>query len=219
MPENIDVIIRKIIFVCCMMGCTDGFCQVKEYPFSKLAIQDGLSDNGVNAIFKDRQGYSWFGTRSGLNRYDGYGVKVFRHDDADPASLKDDSTGTGGINIYDPQTDGFIPHVDDYLRTQHLLQYGLVSILHDRGHYYFIYGDSGIYRIDPGKVAIPVGGDMHASPAMSSRIYGATLDQSGNKVSLLTDIMQHTIPRASSGYKLFIDGKDQLWLYALVNLS
>lgn len=253
MPENIDVIIKKIIFVCCMMGCTDGFCQVKDYPFSKLAIQDGLSDNGINAIFKDHQGYIWFGTRSGLNRYDGYGVKVFRHDDADPASLKDDniggifegpdnklyiSTGTGGINIYDPQTERFIPHVDAYLRAQHLSQYGLVSILHDKGgRYYFIYGDSGVYRIDPGKAAIIVGGDMHAAPATSGRIYGAALDQSGdlwlcydnsllkkidtrsNKVSLLTDIMQHTIPRASSGYRLFIDGKDQLWLYAPGNLS
>ncbi|MBN9382471.1 MAG: response regulator [Chitinophagaceae bacterium] len=253
MLENIGMIIRCLVLVCLLLTSTGGFCQVKDYPFSRLAIQDGLSDNRVNTIFKDHQGYIWFGTRSGLNRYDGYSVKVFRHDDADTTSLSDDhigvifegpdnklyiNTGTGEVNIYDPQTEGFLPHAGAYLRAKHLLQYGLVSILHDKGgHYYFIYSDSGVYRIDPGKTAIPVGRDVHAAAAVKSRINGAALDASGNlwlsyensllekidaqsnKVSLRTDIMQHTNPSASSGYKLFIDDLDQLWLYAPGNLS
>jgi len=253
MLENIGMIIRYLVFVCLLVASVDGFCQVKDYPFSRLTNQDGLSNNGVNTIFKDRRGYIWFGTGSGLNRYDGYAFKVFRHDDSDPASLRDDniqgifegpenklyiSTATGGISVYDPQTEDFIPHIDTWLRERHLLQFGLVGILHDKGgHYYFIYGDSGVYRLDSGKAAISVGPDARHGNAVKSRVYNGTLDSSGNlwlayqngllektdlrsnKVSVRMDIMQHTTPRSPYGYKLFIDSQDKFWLYAPGNLS
>jgi len=39
--------------------------------FRHLAIEDGLSQNAVYALLQDRQGLMWFGTKDGLNRYDG----------------------------------------------------------------------------------------------------------------------------------------------------
>jgi signal transduction histidine kinase/ligand-binding sensor domain-containing protein len=63
-------------------------CQ-PQARFGHFSILDGLSQNTVNFTLKDRQGYYWFGTQDGLNRYDGYNVKVFRHDRNDPASLSD----------------------------------------------------------------------------------------------------------------------------------
>lgn len=35
-------------------------------------VENGLSHREVNAIFQDKQGFMWFGTRYGLNRFDGY---------------------------------------------------------------------------------------------------------------------------------------------------
>jgi PAS domain S-box-containing protein len=55
--------------------------------FRHLTIADGLSQNAVSAILQDHRGFMWFGTKDGLNRYDGYDFVVHRHDPADPTSL------------------------------------------------------------------------------------------------------------------------------------
>ena len=41
-------------------------------------------------MLQDREGYLWFGTQDGLNRYDGHSFAVYRHDPEDPQSLRDD---------------------------------------------------------------------------------------------------------------------------------
>ena len=61
--------------------------QNKTVSFNQLSVKDGLSQNGVMAIYKDSKGFMWFGTRDGLNRYDGYGFKIFRHNDLNPNSI------------------------------------------------------------------------------------------------------------------------------------
>jgi len=52
-------------------------------------VKDGLSQGSVICIFQDSQGFMWFGTQDGLNRYDGYTLKVFKKDPAEPGSLND----------------------------------------------------------------------------------------------------------------------------------
>src|ERR1044072_2291177 len=54
-----------------------------------LGIENGLSNNVVTAIFQDHNGFMWFGTYDGLNRYDGYSFKVFRNIIGDSNSLRD----------------------------------------------------------------------------------------------------------------------------------
>lgn len=62
-----------------------GFSQ--EYPVKFLDISDGLSNNSVTTIYQDSDGYMWFGTYDGLNRYDGYNFKVYRNRINDKKSL------------------------------------------------------------------------------------------------------------------------------------
>jgi len=50
----------------------------QSYLFKHLEVSDGLSNNSVNTIYKDRDGFMWFGTTTGLNRYDGYTFKMPR---------------------------------------------------------------------------------------------------------------------------------------------
>jgi ligand-binding sensor domain-containing protein/signal transduction histidine kinase len=95
--------------------------------FSHLTVDDGLSQSIVHAIIQDNQGYLWFGTENGLNRYDGDRFLVFKSNPADPNSLPDSyitaliadpaggiwiGTRFGGLSHYDPATGGFknYPH-------------------------------------------------------------------------------------------------------------
>lgn len=51
-----------------------------EPNFKKLNMQDGLAGNSVYSIFKDRDGFIWFGTGDGLSRYDGKNIRSFTSD-------------------------------------------------------------------------------------------------------------------------------------------
>lgn len=55
--------------------------------FDHLSTEDGLSYQEVYHIIQDGQGFIWFATGEGLNRYDGYEFKIYKHDQADLTSL------------------------------------------------------------------------------------------------------------------------------------
>ena len=58
-----------------------------ELPVKYLGIEQGLSNNAVISICQDHNGFLWIGTYDGLNRYDGYGFKVFHNVIGDSTSL------------------------------------------------------------------------------------------------------------------------------------
>ncbi|MFW6312714.1 MAG: two-component regulator propeller domain-containing protein [Spirochaetota bacterium] len=86
--------------------------------FDRLGIEDGLSSSSVSGVIQDEEGFIWFATQSGLNRYDGYSFERYENDPFDSNSLShnliqtifydDDGSiwlGTyGGLNRYDPAT-------------------------------------------------------------------------------------------------------------------
>ncbi|MCG3119414.1 MAG: hypothetical protein ALAOOOJD_01806 [bacterium] len=57
--------------------------------FDHFSLEHGLSQTTVMSIWQDRQGYLWFGTSDGLNKYDGYSFTVYRNDPLDLNSLAD----------------------------------------------------------------------------------------------------------------------------------
>ncbi|MGQ7718749.1 two-component regulator propeller domain-containing protein [Melioribacter sp. OK-1-Me] len=64
-----------------------GITTAQEYRFEHLTSEDGLSQNTVLCIFQDSEGFLWFGTFDGLNRYDGFGFKVYKTDPDDSTSI------------------------------------------------------------------------------------------------------------------------------------
>lgn len=68
------------------------------FNFSHLNVDDGLSQGTVLSIFQDKYGFIWLGTRDGLNRYNAYDFKVFRHE------LGNNNSISGNI-IYDIDED------------------------------------------------------------------------------------------------------------------
>ncbi|MBT1696390.1 response regulator [Fulvivirgaceae bacterium PWU4] len=95
--------------------------QFPEYSFRHINRQEGLSQSNVTCIVQDEKGFMWFGTRDGLNKYDGYEITVYKNDAANERSLChnyirsvfEDSkarlwVGTeDGVNLYNRDTDSF----------------------------------------------------------------------------------------------------------------
>ncbi len=66
--------IYLILFIT-LLGCLSNiYSQSTEIKLEQISIRQGLSNNRVEAICQDRSGFMWFGTQTGLNRYDGYSV-------------------------------------------------------------------------------------------------------------------------------------------------
>jgi len=104
-----------VFLVVCQCICTVSYAQHKQLTFKKTDQKQGLSHNKVFAVLRDSKGFMWFGTKHGLNLYDGNNFTVFRknNDSTGLASnhiqaLCEDSQGNiwigtydGGISIYD----------------------------------------------------------------------------------------------------------------------
>src|SRR5580704_5803663 len=65
----------------------------RDIRFRKLSNPQNLSHVRVESIVQDTQGFMWFGTWNGLNRYDGYKFKLFKHEAGDPTTLS-------GVHVY-----------------------------------------------------------------------------------------------------------------------
>ena len=50
--------------------------QNESLRFERLGLEEGLSNDNINAILQDRKGFIWIGTMDGLNKYDGYFYKI-----------------------------------------------------------------------------------------------------------------------------------------------
>ncbi len=81
-------IIRGLLVVMLGMGASVR-AQAQSQPAASLHFErlDGLSHNTVFTVLQDQQGFLWIGTADGLNRYDGYDVRAYRHLPADSTSL------------------------------------------------------------------------------------------------------------------------------------
>ena len=64
--------------------------EVHDFYFRHYTNKEGLSHNTVYCAWQDRQGFMWFGTDDGLNRFDGYHFRTYRHNSNDSASLSND---------------------------------------------------------------------------------------------------------------------------------
>lgn len=76
------------IFFCLLLAfalCT--LAQEKELKFDHITSENGLPQNTIHGIVKDKYGFMWFGTWSGLCRYDGYKFKIYYNDKNNPRSI------------------------------------------------------------------------------------------------------------------------------------
>ena len=110
--------LASILFInsLCLKG------QTENIKFNRISVDDGLSQGTIYAICQDEFGFLWFATENGLNRYDGYTFKIYKHNIRNQYSISSNTVlslfedskknlwiGTNqGLNYYDRNNDRII---------------------------------------------------------------------------------------------------------------
>ncbi|MBN2103624.1 GHKL domain-containing protein [bacterium] len=114
-------VLLKILILSIWISMTPIQAMMHQYRFKHIDKRHGLTNNQIKCIYKDSRGFLWFGTVSGLNRFNGHSIRTYRHDNNNPRSISDnfimniteDHRGKLWIeamnvmNVYDPITDTF----------------------------------------------------------------------------------------------------------------
>lgn len=156
-----------LLIVVCLLGLSGtGLTQSSDYQFARYSAEKGLSHNQVNCFLKDRQGFVWIGTADGLNRFDGYSFKIFKHSPADSTSLTDhhvidlfeDPDGyiwintNKGYNIYDPSTEQIDKNVNRAAKRLGLPDANFNRIFKNKnGDYWISHNRFGLLKFRPSK--------------------------------------------------------------------
>jgi signal transduction histidine kinase/ligand-binding sensor domain-containing protein/HPt (histidine-containing phosphotransfer) domain-containing protein len=148
---------RLIITLLLLLHITAASAWTPLVRFNRLSIADGLSQVSIFNMAQDRQGFLWFGTQDGLNRYDGYDFKIYRNNPENPSSLSNnyvtvvylDTQGTlwigtrgGGLDKYNEQTQSF-EHFSHDKADPNSLANNLVSAINQDAQGYLWVGTEG----------------------------------------------------------------------------
>ncbi len=133
----------------------------QSIKFEHITVKNGLSNNKVNSVIQDKMGFIWFGTDDGLNRFDGYSFKIFRHETNDSNSISDNSiwalhedsngniwigTKSGVLNKYDPISERFLKW---NLQSNNKAENSIKSIYEDRiGNIWIGTYKGGLYKLN-----------------------------------------------------------------------
>ncbi len=121
---------RYILNLMLVLQCCHGFVAWSQQPqlrFEHLGINDGLSQSNVTCILQDSRGFMWFGTKDGINTYDGYGFTVYKKNAADTNSLShnfikniiEDTGGNLWIATWGGGVDRFDRHTKKFTHYRH----------------------------------------------------------------------------------------------------
>lgn len=145
-------------------GCPTVPAQSPELHFEQLSSEIGLTHSTINCFLQDHKGYLWFGTWSGLGRYDGFGVHLFRQESGNPRALSSDQitsiiedrsrriwigTLNSGIFRYDHATEEFTNFRFLPDQPNSLSDNDVWSLYEDSRGYIWIGTKKGLNRFDP----------------------------------------------------------------------
>lgn len=116
----------------------------QQYYFQTYDIKNGLSHNTVNTIIQDRLGFMWFGTKDGLNRFDGVTFRIYNKENSKLENnyitkLFEDKEGNlwigtdAGLYVYNPVMDTFLS-IKEYSHSRYTITHAITEIKEDNQH-------------------------------------------------------------------------------------
>lgn len=234
----LDMKTKALLLITILSFCLSGsLFAMGEILFNHLGVKDGLSSNEITCILKDQKGFMWFGTTSGLNRFDGYEFSSYKPGDIDSffveegiSDLVETADGKiwityydGKIGVYEPSIDCFVPQEEvlDSLRLESLP--ARIFTDRDKRLYYTTY-DNGFYRYDPsqGKVSLypldKAEGGVCGIGDVNDRLYVIHtsgkiqgIDKASGKSVFQDDYL--TAYAKAQPFYMFADSEGELWLF------
>ncbi len=137
---------------------------VGSMRFERFGTDEGLSENTVLTILQDSQGFMWFGTQEGLNKFDGYVFTVYQADPVNADSLTDDyitvlleagdgaiwvGTYYGGLNRFDQNKNSFTHFTPDALDPGSLPDDRVNALYEDSNGRIWVGTRGGLSRFNP----------------------------------------------------------------------
>ncbi len=131
----------------------------------RIYSENHLSQSVPTAIIQDHRGLIWIGTQDGLNRYDGYKFKIYKHDVFDDSSLSGNyiidlyedpegylwvATRSAGLDRFDWKTDRFKHHRYDPSKPNGISNDSITAVIGDHNGYLWVGTTDGLDRLDKG---------------------------------------------------------------------
>ncbi len=131
--------------------------------FEHITQKHGLSQHIVYSIIQDKFGFLWFGTRNGLNKYDGYKFIVYTHKKNKQNSLSNnvirsictDNSGNlwigtwgGGINKFDIETEQFTSFIHNPKNKNSLSDNFILKLYMDSQNRLWILSKKGLEKFN-----------------------------------------------------------------------
>ena len=118
---------KKFIYITLILAFS-GLINAQKHNinFKHISVEQGLSNGTIYSIAQGKNGFMWFGTPDGLNKFDGYDFIVYKNDPLNPLSISNNNAGNifidksgiiwigtwgGGLNKFDPETGQFTNYV------------------------------------------------------------------------------------------------------------
>ena len=182
---------KNLKIILSILLCLPAIFNAEASLYRTYQTGDGLSHNSVWAVMQDRQGFLWFGTNDGLNRFDGLKFKVFRREDGDTLSIGNNFihcllespeghiyVGTKeGLYEYNPSTENFA-HVNLDNQPYGKDRNSIHQLLYDsEGNLWVGCYGQGIFKINKASGEVT----HYSRPALpSNSITAMVTDQQGN---------------------------------------
>ncbi|MCL5028662.1 MAG: histidine kinase [Bacteroidetes bacterium] len=135
------------LFVIYLMFSSISFAQLSDMNFEHILSDKGLSQNTIHCILQDSQGFLWFATEDGLDKYDGYNFTVYKNNPLDSHSISDNfiwtlyedkngtlwiGTNSGGLSRFDRETETFTNYKFDPGNPNSLSNNNIRAIFEDK---------------------------------------------------------------------------------------
>ncbi|HEC43015.1 MAG TPA: transporter substrate-binding domain-containing protein [Bacteroides sp.] len=192
--------------------------QTGQLPYVLYGVEDGLPQEDIFSIYQDKKGYMWFGTNSGVVKYNGREMKVWNTNnglvDNTVLDIKQD---TGGL-MYFATSKGIAVFEEDSIVDNILEEVSFNNIFIDSYDTKWLLGDDGIYLIDPESNLTHFNDSW---PELPDNIYDISEDPvtsdkyiASSEGIFIYSLADNTLTRVFDEYcySIFIDVNDSVWI-------
>lgn len=161
-PSAKTIYFYFILFLASVAACPL-HAQQRRIEFGHLSIEQGLSQNFIYGVVKDKKGFVWVCTPDGLNKYDGYNFTVYRNNPLDSSSISSNMVRTlivdhagnlwvgtwGGLDRFDQENERFVHYRHNPENPNSISSNEILCLYEDRQQRLWIGTEDGLNVFDP----------------------------------------------------------------------